>query len=163
MEDLSFTLELIVKVLAFEMTEENFIVHEKKRTSDGLILKEFPKSLKYAFLGNNETNPIIISSQLNEAMEVKLLDVLKINSKAFVWNIEDIKGISPSICMHKILMEEGHTPSIEHQRWLNPTMKELVKKEVLKWLHARFIYAISDSPWVSPIQVVPKRGGMIVI
>ena len=85
------------------------------------------------------------------------------NSEAFSWNIEDIKGISPSICMHKILMEEGHTLSIEHQRRLNPAIKEVVKKEVLKWLKARFIYDISDSPWVSPLQLVPKRGGMTVI
>ena len=80
-----------------------------------------------------------------------------------MWNIEDIKGISPSICMHKILMEEGHTPSIEHQRRLNPAMKEVVKKEALKWLQAGFIYAIFDSPWVSLGQVVPKRGEMTVI
>ena len=85
------------------------------------------------------------------------------NSKAFAWNIEDIKGISPLICMHKILMEEGHTPSIEHQRRLNPKMKEVVKKEVLKWLQGRFIYVISKSVWVSPVQVVPKRGGMTLI
>ena len=128
------------------MTEENFVLQEEKKTLDHLVLKEFPKGLKYAFLGSNETKPVIISSQLDEAMEVKLLDVLKINSEAFSWNIEDIKGISPSIYMHKILMEEGHTPSIEHQRWLNPTMKEVVKNEVLKWLQIRFIYAIFDSP-----------------
>ena len=96
-------------------------------------------------------------------MEVKLLDVLEMNSETFSYNIEDIKGISPSICMHKILMEEGHTPSIEHQRQLNPTMKEVEKKKVLKWLQAGFIYAIFNSPLVSHIQVVPKRGGMIVI
>ena len=38
-------------------------------------------------------------------------------------------------------------------------MKEVVKKEVLKWLNAGFIYAISNSPWVSPIHMVPKKGG----
>ena len=53
--------------------------------------------------------------------------------------------------MHKILMEEDHAPSIEHQRQLNPTMKEVEKKEVLKWLKVGFIYAISNSPWVSPV------------
>ena len=79
-------------------------------------------------------------------MEVKLLGVLERNSGAFVWSIEDVKGISPSICMHKILMEEDHAPSIEHQRRLNPAIKEVVKKEVLKWLLAGFIYAISDNP-----------------
>ena len=53
--------------------------------------------------------------------------------------------------------------SIEYQRRLNPMMKEVVKKEVLKWLNVGFIYAISDCHWVSPVHVVPKKGGMIVI
>ena len=42
-------------------------------------------------------------------------------------------------------------------------MKEVVRKEVLKWLNSSFIYAILDNPWVSPIHVVPKNGGFIVI
>ena len=79
-------------------------------------------------------------------MEAKFLEVLKRNVNAFTWSIEDIKGISPSIWMHKILMEEDCTPIVEHQRRLNPAMKEVVKKKVLKWLHVGFIYAISDSP-----------------
>ena len=44
-----------------------------------------------------------------------------------------------------------------------PVMKEVVRKEVLKWLNVGFIYAISDSPWVSPVHVVPKKGGFAVI
>ena len=54
--------------------------------------------------------------------------------EAFAWSTKDIKGISPSVCMNKILMEEEYTPSVEHQRQLNPTMKEVVNKEVLKCL-----------------------------
>ena len=46
---------------------------------------------------------------------------------------------------------------------MNPAVKEVVKKEVLKWLNAGFIYAISDSSWVSPVKVVPKKGGMTVV
>ena len=65
--------------------------------------------------------------------------------------------------MHKILLEENARTSIEHQRRLNPVMKEVVRKEVLKWLNASFIYAISDSPWVSPVHVVPMKGGFTVI
>ena len=42
-------------------------------------------------------------------------------------------------------------------------MKEVVKKEVIKWLDAGIIYQISDSSWVSPVQCVPKKGGMTVI
>ena len=60
-------------------------------------------------------------------------------------------------------MEDGHKPSIEAQRRLNPTMKEVVRKEVLKWLDAEVIYPIFDSSWVSPVQVVPKKGGTTVI
>ena len=59
--------------------------------------------------------------------------------------------------MHKIMLEENARTS-EHQRRLNPVMKEVVRKEVLKWLNPGFIYAISDSPWVSPVHVVPKKG-----
>ena len=65
--------------------------------------------------------------------------------------------------MHKILLEENARTFVEHRRRLNPVMKEVVRKEVLKWLNAGFIYAVSDSPWVSPIHVVPKKGGFVVI
>ena len=65
--------------------------------------------------------------------------------------------------MDKILLEENSKISIEHQRRLNPIMKEVVRKEVLKWLNTSFIYAISDSPWVRPVHVVPKKGGFTVI
>ena len=65
--------------------------------------------------------------------------------------------------MHRILLEDVYKPSMEAQKRLNPTMKEVVRKEVLKWLDARVIYPISDSSWVSPVQVVPKKGGTIVI
>ena len=65
--------------------------------------------------------------------------------------------------MHKILLEVNAKTSNEHQRRLNPVMKEVVIKEVLKWLNAGFTYAISNSPWVSPVHVVPKNGGFTMI
>ena len=65
--------------------------------------------------------------------------------------------------MHHILLEDGHKPSVEAQRRLNPTMKEVVHKKVLKWLNVGVIYPISDSAWVSSVQVVPKKGGTTVI
>ena len=65
--------------------------------------------------------------------------------------------------MHRILLEDGHKPLVEARRRLNPTMKQVVRKEVLKWLDAGVIYPISDSSWVSPVQVVPKKGGSTMI
>ncbi|RDX82243.1 hypothetical protein CR513_37003, partial [Mucuna pruriens] len=63
-------------------------------------------------------------------------------------------GINPSICMHKILMEEEFKPIRQQQRRLNPTILDVVKKEVTKLLAVGIIYPISDSQWVSPVQVV---------
>ena len=92
-----------------------------------------------------------------------MLETLRKYKEAIAWSIEYLKGIDPSICMHKILLEENARTSVEHQRRLNPIMTEVVKKEVLKWLNAGFVYAISDSPWVSPVHVDPKKGGFTVI
>ena len=92
-----------------------------------------------------------------------MLKVLREHKKSLGWTIADIKGISHSICTHKILMEEECKPKVQPQRRLNPSMKEVVKAEVIKLLDAGMIYPISDSAWVSPVQVVPKKGGMTVI
>ena len=95
--------------------------------------------------------------------EHKPLEIIRKYKEAIAFSVEDLKGITPFICMHKILLEENAKTSIEHQRRLNPVMKEFVKKEVLKWMSKGFMHAISDSPWVSPIHVVPKKGGFTVI
>ncbi|KAL0345079.1 UNVERIFIED_CONTAM: Retrovirus-related Pol polyprotein from transposon opus [Sesamum radiatum] len=128
-----------------------------------LELKPLPSHLKYIFLGEDETLPVIISSDLTGLQEEKLKRVLRENIKAIGWSIADIRGISPVTCTHKILMEEGHKPKAQPQRRLNPNMQEVVKKEILKWLAAGIIYPISDSMWVSPVQCVPKKGGMTVV
>ena len=126
-------------------------------------MKELPSHLKNEFLEPEKRKPVIISAALTKAEEQKLLVILRKYKDAIAWSIEDLKGISLSICMHKILLEDNAKTSIEHQRRLNPVMKEVVRREVLKWLNAGFIYAISDSSWVSLVHVVPKKGGFIVI
>ena len=84
--------------------------------------------------------------------------VLRDHKDALGWSLANLKGIRPSMCIHRILLEDGHKPLVEAQRRLNPTMKEVVRKEVLKWLDARVIYPIFNSAWVSLVQVVPKKG-----
>ena len=89
--------------------------------------------------------------------------MLRYYREAIGWSLDDLKGISPTTCMHKIFLEEGSKPTIEGQRRLNPIMNEVVKKEVLKLLENGIIYPISDSKWVSPIHVVPKKSGLTVV
>ena len=101
-----------------------------------LELKQLPSHLKYAFLGENSTLPVIISSSLSELQERKLIKMLGNYKEAIGWSIADIKGISPTMCMHKILMEESYKPTVQPQRRLNPNMQEVVKKEVLELLDA---------------------------
>ncbi|RVW25726.1 Retrovirus-related Pol polyprotein from transposon 17.6 [Vitis vinifera] len=92
-----------------------------------------------------------------------LMEVLKRCKKAIGWQISDLKGISPLVCTHHIYMEEEAKPIRQFQRRLNPHLQEVVRAEVLKLLQAGIIYPISDSPWVSPTQVVPKKSGITVV
>ncbi|GJS15213.1 reverse transcriptase domain-containing protein [Tanacetum coccineum] len=92
-----------------------------------------------------------------------LLKVLKSHKRAIAWKITDIKGIDPRFCTHKILMEDDYKPTVQSQRRVNPKIHEVIKKEVLKLLDAGMIYLISDSPWVSPVHCVPKKGGITVV
>ena len=128
-----------------------------------LELKPLPSHLKYAFLGVEETFPVIISSSLESDQENKILEILRTHKTAIGWTIADIKGINPLICTHRIHLEEDVKPSRQPQRRLNPIMKEVVKKEVLKLLDVGVIYPIEDSKWVSPTQVVPKKFGVTVV
>ena len=163
----NFTLKEAVLSVEEIGTEKSNSYEEKairvNTSSEGLILKELPEHLKYDFLEPEKANPIIISAGLTELEEQKMLEILRKYRKTIAWSIDDLKGIGPSICIHKILLEENAKTSIEHQRRLNPVMKEVVRKEVLKWLNTGFIYSISDNPWVSPVHVVPRKGGFIVV
>nr|GFC34733.1 reverse transcriptase domain-containing protein [Tanacetum cinerariifolium] len=126
-------------------------------------LKELPPHLEYAFLGDNGKWPVIIAKDLSSNEKTALINVLKTRKKAIAWKLTDIKGIDPEFCSHKILLEEEGSPKVQSQRWVNPKIHDVIKKEVEKLLDAGLIYPISDSPWVSPIHCVPKKGGMTVI
>ncbi|KAK1603808.1 hypothetical protein QYE76_027481 [Lolium multiflorum] len=126
-------------------------------------LKPLPDNLKYAHIDDKKIYPVIISSKLSEIEEERLLEILKKHRGAIGYTLDDLKGISPSICQHAINMEDDAKPVVEHQRRLIPKMKEVVRNEVLKLLEAGIIYPIADSRWVSPVHCVPKKGGMTVV
>ncbi|KAL6319825.1 hypothetical protein AAG906_036889 [Vitis piasezkii] len=139
---------------------------EMKEAKDAILkleLKTLPAELKYAYLEEGNKAPMVISSSLTVSQEDNLLRILRKHKKAIGWQISDLKGISPLICTHHIYMEEGAKPTRQPQRRLNPHMQEVVRAEVLKLLQAGIIYPISDSTWVSPTQVVPKKSRITVV
>ncbi|GKE11569.1 reverse transcriptase domain-containing protein [Tanacetum coccineum] len=60
-------------------------------------------------------------------------------------------------------MDDDFKLAVQHQRRVNPKIHKVIKKEVVKLLDTGLIYPISDSPWVSPVHCVPKKGGMTVV
>nr|GEX94397.1 reverse transcriptase domain-containing protein [Tanacetum cinerariifolium] len=100
----------------------------------GLELKEIPSHLEYTFLEETDKLPVIIAKDLKDTEKEALIKVLKSHKRAIAWKISDIKEIH-----------------------------DVIKKEAIKLLNAEMIYPISDSPWVSPIHCVPKKGGMTVV
>nr|GFB94387.1 reverse transcriptase domain-containing protein [Tanacetum cinerariifolium] len=139
------------------------VIEPKSQTEEDEPPKELPPHLEYAFLGNNGEWPVIIAKDQSSKEKTDLINVLKTRKKAIAWKLTDIKGIDPKFCFHKILLEEEHSPKVQSQRRVNPKIHDVIKKEVEKLLDAGLIYPISDSPWVSLINCVPKKGGMTVI
>nr|GEW41185.1 reverse transcriptase domain-containing protein [Tanacetum cinerariifolium] len=126
-------------------------------------LNDLPLHLEYAFLEGDNKLPVIIAKELEEKEKAALIKVLKSYNRAIAWKLSDIQGINPEFYAHKILMEEDYKPAVQHQRRVNPKIHDVIKKEVEKLLDAGLIYLISNSPWVSPVHCVPKKGGFTVI
>ena len=137
------------------------VTSDEPKGPQQLELKPLPVELKYAFLEENRQCPVVISSLLTTSQEHNLLHLLKRNKQALGWKIFDLKGINPTICTHHIYLDKESKAVRKPQRRLNPHLQKVVRIEVLKLLQAGIIYPISDSTWVSPTQVVPKKSGVI--
>lgn len=74
-------------------------------------LKELPKNLRYEFIDKELNCPIIVNANLNKDKTNQLLNVLQKYPAALGYNISDLKGISQSVCMHRIILEEHYKPS----------------------------------------------------
>ncbi|GKF87437.1 hypothetical protein Tco_0258314 [Tanacetum coccineum] len=109
-------------------------------------LKDLPPHLEYVFLEGDDKLPVIIAKDLSIEEKGALIKVLKSHKRAIAWKLFDIKGINLEFYTHKILMEEDYKPAVQHQRWVNPKIHDVNKKEVKKLLDAGLIYPILDSP-----------------
>ncbi|PIN10583.1 hypothetical protein CDL12_16826 [Handroanthus impetiginosus] len=135
------------RVESLERTAPSKVLKPSIEEPPTLELKPLPNHLRYVYLGESDTLPVIISSSLSDVQVEKLLRVLKDHKSTIGWIIVDIKGINLSFCMHKILLEDDQKPFVESQRRLNPIMKEVVNNEIIKWLDAAIIYPIFYSSW----------------
>ena len=114
-------------------------------------LKPLPSGLRYVFLNNNRETPIIISNKVSQEETRKLIVVLEKHKSAIGYSLQDLKGISPTLCTHRIPIDPDSSPSREPQRRLKNAMRDVVKKKVLKLSHAGIIYPVPHSEWVSPV------------
>ncbi|XP_022637912.1 uncharacterized protein LOC106763487 [Vigna radiata var. radiata] len=128
-----------------ELKETPLLNSEEKSKERKPELKRQPPHLKYVFLEEEGNKQVIINNSLSPNEEEKLIEVLKASKGAIGWSISDLKGISLTYCMHRIFMEDNYKLVAQPRRRLSPTMKEEVRKEVLKLLEAGIIYPISES------------------
>nr|GEU33705.1 reverse transcriptase domain-containing protein [Tanacetum cinerariifolium] len=135
------------KSISPEIDHADFKAKSSIEEPPELELKDLPSHLEYAYLKGVDKLPVIIAKDLKVNEKETLLKVLKSHKRAIAWKITNIKGIDPRFCIHKILMEDDYKPAVQSQRWVNPKIHEVIKKEVIKLLDAEMIYPISDSPW----------------
>ena len=118
--------------------------------------------LKYVYLGEQKTFPVIIASHLNDGQEEDLKAILRKHRKAIGWTMTDIMGLSPTIVQHPFISMKTRYQKRDPQCRLNPIMQEAVHAEIVKLLDNVIIYPISDSQWVNPVHAVPKKSGFTV-
>ena len=88
--------------------EENF--EEIPMDEPTLELKTLPSTLKYAFIDTEPTKSMIIFSKINKEQEEQLLEVLRQNEDAIGWTLTDLRGLDPSLCSHRIILEDEPRP-----------------------------------------------------
>ncbi|KAK1665527.1 hypothetical protein QYE76_053686 [Lolium multiflorum] len=113
-------------ILKHDLHVEDLGVTPPPKEDHVFDLKPLPDNLKYAYIDDKKTYPVIISAKLSDIEEERLLEILKKHRGAIGYTLDDLKGISPAICQHAINIEDGAKPVVEHQRRLIPKMKDVI-------------------------------------
>nr|GEY86452.1 reverse transcriptase domain-containing protein [Tanacetum cinerariifolium] len=126
-------------------------------------------------LDDDPTSPEVDQSYVDSKGDIILLEAfLKVELKDLPPHLEyaflECDDKLPVIIAKDLSVEEktalitdDFEPVVQHQRRVNPKIHDVIKQEVLKLLDAGLIYLISDSPWISPVHCVPKKGGFTVV
>lgn len=135
-------------------------IHENP-TCPPTVLKPIPKDLKYSFLNDDFESLVIISNKLSEEETSRVVSTLEKHRSVFDYSLEDLKGITPNLCTHRIPIDTAIILSREPQRRLNHEMRD-ANKMALKLLHAEIIYHVPHSVWVILVQVLWSFFGRMV-
>jgi hypothetical protein len=153
-EPSSITLEIHNQLTALleSDNQENLNSGSPPQTPETISSKSIPVEIEPGKTLN-------INPHLTDAETQQLTKLLRENKEVFSWDYTDMKGISPELCTHRIYIKEDCRPICQPQRRMDPNLTEILKEELQKLLNAGFIYPISDSEWVSPLVIVPKKNG----
>nr|GEU57224.1 DNA-directed DNA polymerase [Tanacetum cinerariifolium] len=173
-DDTCFSIDVIDEILKEDfdalLDEGSKILHSIEGTLlEEEIFPEFNEFMAMAFVENSvsqfdtkeppfEKITINTDYKIKKSLEEPPTDL---ELKPLHNNLEYVFLEEPSFCPIQLL--DDKKPVFQKQRRLNPNMQEVVKKEIMKLLDTCIIYPISDSPWVSPIHCVPKKGGITVV
>ncbi|KAL3685683.1 hypothetical protein R1sor_003705 [Riccia sorocarpa] len=110
-----------------------------------------------------EDNPklVKIGNHLSKEQKEGIIKLLKDYSRVFAWTYEDMKGVPPEICQHKIKLLPSAKPMVQRPYRMNPNYAETIRKEIEKLKEADFIYPVKEYDWLSPIVIVPKKNGKL--
>jgi hypothetical protein len=137
-------------VLLESDNQENLSSENPPQTSTTISSKSIPVEIEPGKTLN-------INPNLTDAETQQLMKLLLEHKEAFAWDYTNMKGISPELCTHRIYIKEDYQPICQSRRRMNPNLREILEEELQKLLNAGFIYPISDSEWVSPLVIVPKK------
>jgi hypothetical protein len=114
--------------LAEEEVEFQDLQQEVRPETSPIDLKQLPPGLHYVFLNGDRETLVIISDKLSKDETRRLVATLEKYRSVISYSLKDLKGISPSLCTHRIPMEQERKPVREHQRQLKNAMREVVKR-----------------------------------
>nr|GEU43784.1 DNA-directed DNA polymerase [Tanacetum cinerariifolium] len=148
----------VIDVACEEYVQEGDILYLEK------LLNEDPSPniplVKTEYL--KQVDATMINPSIDEPPELELKELPSHLEYAFLEGIDKLPIIISRELKDKeksALLKDDFKPTVQHQRRVNPKIHEVIKKEVIKLIDAGLIYPISNSPWVSPVHCVPKKGG----
>jgi hypothetical protein len=107
--------ELFIEEEEENPTESEPLDETEEPSRPPIELKPLPPGLRYAFLHNDSGSPVIINDQLTQEETHRLITILEQHRLAFGYSLQDLKGISPALCTHRILTNPDVLPSREPQ------------------------------------------------